>query len=909
MVAGLSTALTTALSGLNINQQQLAVVSQNIANANTQGYSREIGNQQAVYLSGEGAGVSVTDVTRQVNQNLVGAVRQQNSTVGQASVLSDYHNRIQLLLGQPGNNNSLDTFVSDFFNNMQSLAQTPQNTALQQAAVNSGVTLAGQIQQTAQGLQSLQFQADGDIKSAIDNVNSDLTNLAEVNHNISDATLLGQSVGGLSDQRDTLLNNLAQYINIQTTTQSDGAISITTGNGTSLLDSATTYQLSYTAASSVGVFANNGSLSSLLVYRTDEAGNRIGTPVQLASGGTPAQITSTLTSGKIAGLLSMRDQQIPGLLTQLDTLAANLRDQVNIVENSGSGFPGAGSLTGERAVGAQTLSQWNGSVHIAVLNSTGQAATSPYADETNGKAPLNLDLSTLNSGHGEGNVSTQDIIDAINQYYGPPQNKVEVGNLNNIQVVSDSSSLPGSSAQFNFDLGLDNISASTANLYVSGVTVQPSGGANTTTVTLPAPTIAISNYQTTMDSGTVTVHTTGSTAGLTNGETVYLSDPGTSVDGIAESALTGTFVISNVGANSFTITAAGQASSSGTVPPVGTATVTPPYAAMPAGQNGRTVNSGLFNVALGSNSSADYYTVTLDVAVDDGKGPVKTSQITYQITNNQSNLLNTYYAPQTANGDGVIVKPTTHQPLAQALLVDANGNELPKDSNGNYITTQNGFLKIKAGNSSNLIAIDSLNSSQQGQPANDPPIAGSNQGFSQYFNLNNFFKSNSLTTTGDAVAGSAANLQVEQRLRDNPGLISLGTLTQGAQPADPTALPNYTYVRNPGDNSVIQQLASLGTASVNFPIAGGLGATTQSFGGYAGAIIGSASSNAATATTTQTNAQTLLDGFTKQASTISGVNLDTELANTVIYQNAYTASARVISVTSTLFDALLQSIA
>ncbi len=234
---GLSTALTTALSGLNVNQQQLAVLSQNIANANTAGYSLQVANQQAVLPRRRGQRRQHRGRhppgQPEPDRN---AVQQQNSTVGQTGVLSDYNNRIQILLGQPGNNNSLDTFVNGFFNTLQSLAQTPQNTALQQAAVNSGVTLASQVRQTAVGLQNLQYQADTDIGTAVTSVNTDLTNLATLNQNITSATLQGQSVAGLEDQRDSLLNDIAQYLNISTYTNSDGSINVTTGNGVTLLD-------------------------------------------------------------------------------------------------------------------------------------------------------------------------------------------------------------------------------------------------------------------------------------------------------------------------------------------------------------------------------------------------------------------------------------------------------------------------------------------------------------------------------------------------------------------------------------------------------------------------------------------------------------------------------------------------
>ena len=105
----------------------------------------------------------------------------------------------------------------------------------------------------------------------------------------------------------------------------------------------------------------------------------------------------------------------------------------------------------------------------------------------------------------------------------------------------------------------------------------------------------------------------------------------------------------------------------------------------------------------------------------------------------------------------------------------------------------------------------------------------------------------------------------------------------------------------------MQRLADLGLSSTLFAAAGDLSQTTQSFSAYAAQIIGAAASGAVTAKTNATNAQSLLDGFSQRSSSISGVNLDTELANTVIYQNAYAASARVITVANELFDTLLSS--
>ena len=212
MPGDLGLTLSNALSGLRINQQQLSVLSQNISNANTQGYSRQTLTQTAVSLAGVGEGVNAGEITRTVDQYLTQAVRSQNSSVGSANVLNDYYTRIQLLLGTPGGNNSIDSYYNGFFNSVQSLAQSPGNVTLQQAAVNSGVTLATQTQDLANGLQNLQYQADQDIKTSISKINTDLVNLSQINVTISNNAALGKGTADLQDQRDALLQDMSQYI-------------------------------------------------------------------------------------------------------------------------------------------------------------------------------------------------------------------------------------------------------------------------------------------------------------------------------------------------------------------------------------------------------------------------------------------------------------------------------------------------------------------------------------------------------------------------------------------------------------------------------------------------------------------------------------------------------------------------
>ena len=801
---GLIQALNNSISGLNLNQQNLNVLSQNIANANTPNYSNEVVNQQAVFIDGEGAGVAVSSITRNINSFLTGEMQAQTSTNGAASTIQSYYTDIENLLGQPGGTTSMDQSITSFFTAMQSLADSPGSAAASTNAVNSGVAAASNISSLASQMYNLQMQSDSDISTAIKAVNSDLTNLSSINLAIEQASAAGQSTAGLLDQRDAAVTDISQYIDVKPTYQEDGQATLNTTSGTTLLSPQTYAQLSYQGASGVDQFVANQSLPPLVATTYSNDGKQLGNPTDLASSGTASTVTTTLQGGQIQGLLNVRDSVIPNIMNQLNEVASQLRDQVNAVSNKGVSYPPPNSYTAARAAVASSTSQYTGQFQVAVLNSTGGAIASPYADETNGMQPLTLNLGSLNYGNGAGVLSANNIVSAFNQYYGVQQNKLEVGNLNNVQLTMGSDAISGAAGTtMSFGFNLNNISGNSS-----------------------SSTISITN--------------------------IYAGDPSANV-----SAINGTI------ANTSTNTVA----SGGT-------------------DNTGNVFSGTFSSAA---SSATYFTVEANVTADGVQ-----STVYYRIPNNTSNVDNNVVGAESQTGSGTIVAPTSANPIATAELVDANGNPLTQ-TNGSY-GNQQGYLKITADNSSQTIALNEMTSTQE----------TTGQGVSQYFGFNNFFNTNSLTPTGDTLANSAYNLSVNSNLISNPGSVSVATLSQGIQPS--SGAPNYTYVVNSGDASIAQDMANLSTTSVAFAAAGGLSTVSTTLPEYAGQIIANISTDSTNATNAATDSQTLLSGFTSRAQAVSGVNLDQELANTVIYQNAYAASARVITVIGTLFSTLINSI-
>lgn len=905
----LGTALTNAVSGLRTNQMAMGVLSNNMANVNTDGYSRKVVEQSAVYIEGVGNGVRIDDVVRKVDTYLQRSMMTQGSVNASAQVVTSYYDRLQVLLGAPGSQNSLDEYVTSYFNTLQQMADQPDRTSYRSNMVNSANTLATQVSSLAYEMESMRFQADSDINGAVTEINAALKKLYDLNAAIARAAAVGQSTAGLLDERDMALKTLADNMDITTFYEPNGTVKVTAGSGVPMVDGIL-HQLRYSPVASVENLVDDVRINAIEVVAIDINGNVSGVPQTLVSGGKMGEVQSKLSSGKLQGLVELRDKLIPDILNQLDMLASRLRDAMNGLHNNGSGWPPAQQLAGTRAVYGSQHYEWSGSVQIAVLSTSGQPAPSAYNNESyTGFRPLTLDLSAMRMPGGiSGRSSIQAIVDEINWHFGTPTNKVEVGPINNIRLVSNTTQLPsGAPSLFNFDFELENISGDRADFFVSNVTVRDAGGAVLPgAYTQGPPSIALdptATYVTYINESHVDVNLT-STAGLTVGEKIYLGAPGlANVNGIDAADLTGYFTIESITGNQIRINTNGVAGSSGSENDAVPAVATPSYAVSRPGEKDRTYKNGELQVDFTAALSSPYYEITVDMNVIDEFGAQSISQVTYRVQNNQQNLYSDRYHAVSTSGQGLLVQPNTTQAPLRAILVDANGNELPK-FNGVY-ADQPGYLKIVGGNEDYVVSINELDSQHRG----DVPygVPATNWGFSHFFGLNNFFESNELNATGDSLKNSAINLAVQQRLRDNPNLVTSGRLQLQQQSSDPDMPPQYTYVRHSGDNSAVQGMAALAYVPLGFDAAGGLPTTALSLQGYTSEMLGYLASTSAAAQDTADNAQMLYEGFEERHKAISAVNLDEELAMTIILQNAYAANARIITVVNEMFDELVNT--
>lgn len=912
-------ALNTALSGLNVNQAALSTVSNNIANANTEGYSRQIIDQSSLVLDGVGAGARIDNISRKIDVYLERSIQRESSNVGQAEKISDYYERIQIMLGEPGSTNSIDEYVQSFFNALQDMAESPDRVSIQASAIDTAEVMARELSGLAQSMEDLRFQADQDIDEAANAVNLQMQHLDGLNVAIERASALNLSTAGLLDKRDIALENIANYMNVSIYYRESGAVNVFTSSGAPLVDDSP-HELQYVPATGLNEFVNDTALNPLQVVTFDNDGN-VTQRDNIISGGAEDSVTTRLSGGAIEGLRELRDEILPNILSQLDELAAGVRDAINAVHNDGSGFPPASDLNGTRLVTADESFDWTGTATIAVLNADGSPVQSPYDDESHtGLRPLTLDFDALDGGDGEGIISTQTIIDEINNHFNAPPVKATLNNLNNIQIVSNNSALPsGALSSFNFDLDLENIANFGTDVWMTNVSVSDDtatviGSSAGGEVTSTAPAVTVSSYDFTNASTAVTVNT-ATAPSVAVGDRIYLEDPaGGPYAGatVTSGQLSGYFEVTAVSSTGFEINVSSPAgvTSAGEAPATAGTQALPKYQEVEAGEKTRSKSNGTFTADLSGNAASSYYDITISIGSfnqdPDATNASQGGTITFRVPNNIQNMENDRFDALSATGLTQLEFPSTPHQYVFARLVDENGVELPNDG-GNY-SNQQGYLQLVANDLDGTeftIALDEGTSKQEGNITDEvPPKIGTNRGFSHYYELNNLFVSNNPSFTGDDKSGSALNMAVEQRLIDNPSLISTGDMELSNQPADPDAPKLYTYERYIGSNSLAQRLAEVSFTQLTFSQAGGLPQSNQTINGYIGEVLGFMATQTVTASTNYTDANILYEGLVSRSDAISGVNLDEELASTTLYQNAYSASARVISVTNELFDAL-----
>lgn len=468
----LSSALKISLSGTHVSEAAIATHSHNIANSATEGYIRQQIEQVSITTAGTGQGSSIEGIKTDIDYFLQSSMREKISDYNCSNSSLEFANRIQNLYGQP-NDDNLSKDLNNFFNAFQSLSSDIDNFSLKQNAVDSLEQLLNKISSISSGLQNERFKADQKISNEINTINNLILETASLNQIILKFPEHSAGFAEIEQERENTLQEISSYIDISVINNKNNQVYIYTGKGATLLDQYP-HSIDYQAAGSVDVFKEEGALSPILVKDFNENPNLKNVNINpvLVTGGVSGTGTSLIKSGSLKSYIELRDVVIPELINQLDSLSFTLTNEVNKIHNNGASASPAQSLTGTTEISPSTELLFSGNARIAIINEDGTPANSRYPDEQFIR-PLNLDLSSLSNG--DGKLTVQTLVDEINNFYGPPQNRVTLGDLRNINLASRNPELNNSTDNAVFDFELDSIAKEACSFSVKNVSV--SGGA------------------------------------------------------------------------------------------------------------------------------------------------------------------------------------------------------------------------------------------------------------------------------------------------------------------------------------------------------------------------------------------------------------------------------------------------
>lgn len=326
---GMTSALSTAIMGLNLSKAGLELVSRNVANAGTDGYTRKSLVQENLAAQGAGIGVRQVTVTREVDSFLRTQLQTELSIAGQSHVEAEFMQRLDLLYGQPGSSSSLDTRVNAFTNALQELASAPEVEVNRDAVLAQADQLANQINTLSQNIQQMRQDAESGIAQAVSDANEILQEISDLNTSIQAQWQSTSGSGDLEDRRDALIYRLSELIDVNVSEGERGAMRVFTSNGDLLVD----------AEASRLSFDEHGSIGPQSEFSNLESERGVGTIVLTSSNGGTVDIVKGRQqsfSGQIAGYLTMRDEILVEAQAQLDELAHGLALALSSKEVAGT---------------------------------------------------------------------------------------------------------------------------------------------------------------------------------------------------------------------------------------------------------------------------------------------------------------------------------------------------------------------------------------------------------------------------------------------------------------------------------------------------------------------------------------------------------------------------------------------
>jgi flagellar hook-associated protein 1 len=375
-VGTLSSALGISLGSLLTEEGAIATTGNNIANVNTPGYSRQVSDlaeNPPVEIGNLtfGSGVQLQQVTSLRDSILDLRVNQETQQAGQLSSFLSSAQQIQQLFNETAGT-GLQSSLTAFFSSLSQLSANPSDVNTRQAVLTAAQNLGTAFNQTSTNLSTIQTSTNVAVSQSVSQINTLTSQIAQVNQQVTAAQSSGQGAGPFIDQRQQLLTQLSNLVDISEIDAGKGSLTITSSNGAPLVVGGQSFQLT-TAINPTTSFQDVFSQGS--------------------------DITSKITSGQLSGEIQIRDQEIPSVQSSLDTLASGLANAVNTQNAAGfdlNGAPGGNLFVPPPAGGVGAAD----SLAVATTDPSKIAASSDgtTGDNTNANALLALQNQTIVAG-------------------------------------------------------------------------------------------------------------------------------------------------------------------------------------------------------------------------------------------------------------------------------------------------------------------------------------------------------------------------------------------------------------------------------------------------------------------------------------------------------------------------------
>jgi flagellar hook-associated protein 1 FlgK len=312
--------LNIALTGLSAAQRALTITGQNVTNANTDGYSREGVNLEPINgvlganlwsndANQPGGGVSVDGITRFRAAYLEVTAALARGGQSELATTSSALSSVETIFGEPGDD-SLSSSLNDLWAGFAAVANDPSDPAAREQLLARGSAVAQSFNSISAALSQYGSDSVNQLSALTAQVNTEAANVAKLNNQIAQATLAGDDASALEDQRDSLAQQLASDVGGTLHDGPNSTVDVLVG-GTAIV---------------------SGSRPETLALDTT------GGTVKLDWANNHQQ--ANVTSGTAGGLLNVINSIVPGYQQSLDTVAMQLKSDVNAMHSSGTGLDG-----------------------------------------------------------------------------------------------------------------------------------------------------------------------------------------------------------------------------------------------------------------------------------------------------------------------------------------------------------------------------------------------------------------------------------------------------------------------------------------------------------------------------------------------------------------------------------------